>query len=555
MAATAAIFHHPDAIERPDTPLAGRRIAGQSFLAGYVRHVEADRLHSFAHQNDHLDKFRKLVADYGWTGPVDTILAHEPDKLRNAGVAMLPGPNLASFAWTRRRAGQALYSLCGITHTVATKRIMDGLMEGVSAPVERWDAIICTSRAVQRVVATQLDAVEAYLGQRFMAARLPRPQLPVIPLGIDTGRFGRVDAERARWRQAFEADDETVVLMSMGRRTVAEKMHPVPMFQAAEMAAKQTGKKVALWMVGWFADEPTEEMHRSMAKEFAPSVDVRFPDGKDNELRYEIWSAADIFTLPVDNIQETYGLAPVEAMAAGLPVVVSDWDGFRDTVEHGVTGIRVPTRMSRPGTGIDIAERFEDGRDVYHQYLVAVHQRTAIDVRGLAGAYAALIKDPDLRAKMGQAGVQRARTHYDWSAIVPQYQALWGELNAIRAAEPPSSERVQGAPSNPAAMDPFTLYASYPAQHLLADTVLTAEAVTPEARLEELVDLTGARRYRRIVARSGELAAVQAAIHQLGPVRYQDLLARSSGSAAKLESCVFWLLKFDLIQIVQAGKT
>ena len=37
-----------------------------------------------------------------------------------------------------------------------------------------------------------------------------------------------------------------------------------------------------------------------------------------------------------DNIQETFGLTPVEAMAAGLPCVMSDWDGYRDTVRDGV---------------------------------------------------------------------------------------------------------------------------------------------------------------------------------------------------------------------------
>ncbi len=38
-----------------------------------------------------------------------------------------------------------------------------------------------------------------------------------------------------------------------------------------------------------------------------------------------------IFTSPIDNIQETFGLTPVEAMACGVPRLSSDWDGYRDT--------------------------------------------------------------------------------------------------------------------------------------------------------------------------------------------------------------------------------
>ena len=45
-------------------------------------------------------------------------------------------------------------------------------------------------------------------------------------------------------------------------------------------------------------------------------------------------------------MQESFGLAPIEAMAAGLPVIASDWDGLRDTVSPDV-GIRVPTLSTR----------------------------------------------------------------------------------------------------------------------------------------------------------------------------------------------------------------
>ena len=45
----------------------------------------------------------------------------------------------------------------------------------------------------------------------------------------------------------------------------------------------------------------------------------------------------------VDNPQETFGLAVAEAMAAGVPLVVSDWNGYRDLVRDGIDGFRVPT--------------------------------------------------------------------------------------------------------------------------------------------------------------------------------------------------------------------
>ena len=43
-------------------------------------------------------------------------------------------------------------------------------------------------------------------------------------------------------------------------------------------------------------------------------------------------------------MQETFGLTPLEAMAAGLPCVVSDWNGYRDTVRLFLEG--VPTNAT-----------------------------------------------------------------------------------------------------------------------------------------------------------------------------------------------------------------
>ena len=61
--------------------------------------------------------------------------------------------------------------------------------------------------------------------------------------------------------------------------------------------------------------------------------------------RFQVWHAADLVVSLVDNIQETFGLVIVEAMASGLPVVATDWNGYRDLVVDGETGFLVPTTM------------------------------------------------------------------------------------------------------------------------------------------------------------------------------------------------------------------
>ncbi|MEM9140166.1 MAG: glycosyltransferase family 4 protein [Pseudomonadota bacterium] len=549
MTAKAAIFHHPDAIESDQTPLAGRRAAGQSFLGGYVRHSGAERLSCVTYTKAHIDHFRETVTSYGWTGPVDGTLIGDLKGLSAFDAIMLPGPTIGTYAWQRRRAGTGLYSLVGITHTVSTRRIMDGLFDLLAAPVEPWDAIICTSEAVKSVVAAELEEGARYLTARLGARRIPLPQMPVIPLGIDTGRFAHDPAQRARWRQELDIADDAIVLMSMGRLSVFEKMHPAPLFLAAARAAKETRRTVVLLMTGWFGDDKAKELHENAAKDLAPDVRVLFPDGKDPDLRYSIWSAADIFTLPVDNIQETFGLVPVEAMAAGLPVVCSDWNGFRDTVVDGETGIRVTTRMMRPGMGQGFADRFADQADNYHQYLGIVHQRTAVDVREMAEALIGLINAPERRKAMGEAGLKRARAVYDWSVVIPQYQALWADLAERRARGTPSSDRRGAEAGHPAAIDPFRLYGTYPTGTLGPSAQFTADAPVDAERIEELIALTGAKTVRRIVASTDVVVQVQSLIARRGPISFAELLARQKDAPGMMEAILLWMLKYDLIQV------
>jgi len=76
------------------------------------------------------------------------------------------------------------------------------------------------------VVKTQMDLQIDYIKQRFGASRVPAPQLPVIPLGINSADFAHNPQARAALREKYAAGDDSVVVMSMGRLTVVEKANP-----------------------------------------------------------------------------------------------------------------------------------------------------------------------------------------------------------------------------------------------------------------------------------------------------------------------------------------
>jgi len=148
-------------------------------------------------------------------------------------------------------------------------------------------------------------------------------------------------------------------------------------------------------------------------------------------------------------------------MASGLPVVVTDWDGYKETVPHGVAGFRVPTYAPQPGLGGDLAFRHAMNEHSYDLYCGHTSMLTAIDIDFAAARFVDLFESPQLRVRLGQAGKALVNERYDWSVIIPQYEELWASLRDMR-----NSVRDRKPEIWPARLDPFRAFSSYPTKML-----------------------------------------------------------------------------------------
>jgi glycosyltransferase involved in cell wall biosynthesis len=551
---TAALLYAQEGYDTSRPRLMGRHAAGEGFLRALVRHSGFSRLLAVVRTDADAQAFARHVAAMGGAMPVATFL--ETELHRAPGAVMLPGPDLSDYAWRRRRIGPArAFSIVGVTHTTASASAMDSIAGLLLAPVQPWDALICTSRAVAGMVRRLLEAEGAYLARRLGATRLTGPLLPVIPLGVDAAAVAPAAEARALWRARLGVAAADVVVLHHGRLSFHAKAHPAPMYLGLARAASRApqGVRVHLVLSGWFADQHQRRAFLDQARHFAPNLTVHHVDGRERAVRGAIWSAADIFTLLSDNIQETFGLAPVEAMAAGLPVVATDWDGLRDTVAQGETGFLVPTLMAGPMG--DLAARHDLGLDSYDSSIAAVAQFTAVDVAATEAAFAALIADPERRRAMGEAGRARVMAAFDWAPVMRRYLDLWAELAAIRrlghgevAAPLPGEERV------PRRADPSRIFADYPTRRLTPETRLVlapdvADAAAALARLVALAGVTGAAPRRDLLPLQ-EAFAEALAMLEAGPATAGQLTATfPPARAARLHRALAWLVKMDVLRL------
>lgn len=202
----------------------------------------------------------------------------------------------------------------------------------------------------------------------------------VIPNFIDCGAYARLSDAALRSRLA--PNDEPLLIHVSNFRPVKRVTAVIEVFARVRqrMAAR-------LLMVG---DGPDASAAARVARQLGVAADVEFLGEQDSVV--PLLSAADLFLLP--SAQESFGLAALEAMACGTPVVASNVGGIPEVVTDGVTG----------------------------------HLHAPDDLDGMAKSAASLLADRDRWTRMSGAASAVAHTRYCDTSIVPRYEAYYQEL-------------------------------------------------------------------------------------------------------------------------------
>ena len=218
----------------------------------------------------------------------------------------------------------------------------------------------------------QLDGtVRSYL--------LHRSRVHVVPNGISTGEFKPGSRDEARAKLGLGPEP---ILLCVGR------------------LARDKGFGTAIEALGRIADPdarlvvvgggPERELLEETARKGGVSSRVDFLGSKPRAEVVDHLTAADIFLFPTER-DEAAPLVPLEAMAAGLPVVASDIGGGAELIENGKSGVLVPPAAVDP----------------------------------LAQAIDSLLADDALRRRMGEAARERVLEGYTIEAMTRQTVAVY----------------------------------------------------------------------------------------------------------------------------------
>ncbi|RDV08231.1 glycosyltransferase family 1 protein [Arthrobacter sp. RT-1] len=355
------VYTRRDATGLPSRVRVGRRFEVVHVDAGPACHVPKDEL--LPYMGELADG---VAGDWGQRPP-DVVHGH----FWMSGLAALD-------AARRPDAGYRV-PVIQTFHALGTVKRRHQGAEDTSPQERRW-LEPGVGRSADRIIATCSDEVF-----ELKAMGITTGKVSIAPCGVDLGFFsadGPIAARNRRHR-----------ILSVGRLVPRKGVDLV--IRALPYLREAGFDDVELLIVGGGGDsgalhaDPEVRRLLDLAAELGVSDQVSLQGQVSRGEMPGIFRSADaVVCAPW---YEPFGIVPLEAMACGVPVVAAAVGGLRDTVVDHTTGLHVPPR----------------------------------DPEAIASALTLLLGNPSLRAELGKAGQQRARTRYSWDRVAAETEKAY----------------------------------------------------------------------------------------------------------------------------------
>ncbi len=296
------------------------------------------------------------------------------------------------------RSGSTLESFSRSRIRAARRAVADGRYDivhvhaGLATPLAFSTAAACGRAGVPTVVtmhsmvgryATCYRQLDRIVGWRrwpvvFTAVSAVAARDLQAALGDETPVLVLPNATEVEdWRSPPIGPHEGVVVAAVMR--LAARKRPMALLRVLEQARRATPTDIGLRAVIVGDGPHRRQMERYLARHDMASW-VSLPGvGSRDDIR-ALFERADLFVAPA--LRESFGIAALEARAAGLPVIAHGRTGIGEFVEHGVSGLLVDGDTAMAAAIADLAS------DAVTRSRLARHNRSVVPPFGWAEALA-----------------------------------------------------------------------------------------------------------------------------------------------------------------------
>jgi len=403
--------------------LVGKGVANYHFFEALFKYGHFDEYHFFLVNQAHRKAFESAHGDlFAQTNAGSRVKVFYrtqlPDAVRRYDYTVFhQTDHIVHFnALCHFRNQEGSFPVTSFIHSISYPSMMTPLQEMSLGGVSSQDAIICSSDAGKTVLRNWFRQIE-----EMRHLPVPSVKMEVIPFGYDSALFDRVRRSTARGRMGLS--DKDVVGLCFGRFSEYDKMDLFPLLQAFHRIRRKD-RPWRLVLAGASHHPEYVSMVDLWTKALGLQESVTIKTDISASDKIDLFKSADFFISPSDNLQETFGLTLLEALAAGLPLIVSDFSGYREIVTSDVARM-VPTRWCN----LDLFSHMELGpladEAALHRYMA---QSVSVDINDLADAMNELFTHPETRAEMGALARKRFDDQYSYPIIIDRLEAFWLEV-------------------------------------------------------------------------------------------------------------------------------
>lgn len=251
------------------------------------------------------------------------------------------------------------------------------------------------------------------------------PPAVVIPHGNDLTSFS-VDAGESL-RKSLDIAPQATVILSFNRIDLQKFDYVQLLVIFHKLCKKHPDEPLVLLIAGSVSYEEQHNVDslENMCAALGLANRVRFYTDVDEAEKPAVFAAADLYLSLACNPQESFGIALLEAMAAGLPVVATAWNGYAEVLGEGYKDCLIPTLSSH-----EVAWK-KDAQE----NLQGLSQASAPLTDVAVSLISELVTNLDQRQKLAAYGKQRA-AEFSWDRTVNQLIDLWEQaINETASGE------------------------------------------------------------------------------------------------------------------------
>lgn len=439
--------------------VSGRTVVSANFVEALCQYANDDRVIVYMPDGSYQPYTREL-RNYQYPHRIELLNREELVELAKASTtetviltlvtSLKPGQHLRAIC------GASSWPVLGLTHDISAQEVYHELLLTLLGKPQKFDAFVCTSDAALKAISSLQKIAEKTVGFQTNIEK------PIIPLGISP------ELSSSPKSTIPDKKRKVITFLYLGRLSYTMKADLAPLISSISQSSLDKNKfKVILAGSVISPDEETVKRYSHYIREEKLDSIITIEENITDARRMELLSEADVLFSPVDSFQETFGLVLLEAMAMGLPIIASDWSGYKELIEEGKNGFLIPTIMSKKAIeGVSLSTTLADRWSWYGE----MSQCVIVDYDSLIEKMRYFLEAPSIIDTMGQEGRKKVESKFQWPIVIQAYQKECRRLCELSSFSAPIAQLI------PYSYDLDKVFSHYPTSTINGDTIIRAKA-------------------------------------------------------------------------------